>query len=199
MIISISGTIGSGKNTIADYLIDKYNFKGLSFAESLKDALSVIFGWDREKLEGLTVESRKWREETDQWWAERLNIPNFSPRFAMQNFGTEVCRNHFHDEIWIASLERKILNATNNYVVTDCRFANEFNSIKRLNGITLRVEKTPRPIWYQYTNPLNLEKLKDFNIHASEYSSVNLPYDHIIENNSTIENLYLKIDELINL
>ena len=48
MIIGICGLIGSGKDTAADYLVNFHEFRRLSFAASLKDAVSAIFNWDRE-------------------------------------------------------------------------------------------------------------------------------------------------------
>ena len=61
MIIGICGFIGSGKDTIADYLVNFHEFKRESFASSLKDAVSAVFGWNREMLEGRTKQSREWR------------------------------------------------------------------------------------------------------------------------------------------
>jgi Tfp pilus assembly pilus retraction ATPase PilT len=60
-IIAIAGFIGSGKDTAAEYLINNHNFTKLSFAGSLKDAVAVVFGWNRVLLEGETLESRQWR------------------------------------------------------------------------------------------------------------------------------------------
>ena len=51
MILGVTGLIGSGKDTIADYLVTEHGFKRVSFAASLKDAVAAVFGWDREMLE----------------------------------------------------------------------------------------------------------------------------------------------------
>ena len=67
MIIGICGFIGSGKDTAADFLCNLHNFKRLSFASTLKDAVSNVFGWDREMLEGRTQASRDWREQKDEF------------------------------------------------------------------------------------------------------------------------------------
>ena len=112
MIIGICGFIGSGKDTVADYLVNLHHFRRESFANTLKDAVSAVFGWDRTMLEGRTKQAREWREQVDLWWAERLNMPNLTPRWILQNWGTEVCRKNFHDDIWIASLENKLRNST---------------------------------------------------------------------------------------
>jgi len=141
MIIGICGFISSGKDTIADYLTNFHEFERESFASSLKDAISVIFGWDRQLLEGRTVQSRKWREQVDPWWAERLHMPHLTPRWILQNWGTEVCRQAFHDDIWIASLENKLRSTTQHIVITDCRFPNEMTALRNVGGKIIRVTR----------------------------------------------------------
>jgi len=111
MIIGVCGFIGSGKDTVADYLTNFHGFRRESFANSLKDAVSMVFGWDRTMLEGRTKQAREWREQVDPWWANRLNMPNLTPRWILQYWGTEVCRQGFHDDMWIASLENKLRTA----------------------------------------------------------------------------------------
>jgi hypothetical protein len=209
MILGITGRIGSGKDTIADYLCTFHGYRRLSFAASLKDAIASIFGWDREMLEGTTKTSREWREQVDSWWSSRLDM-EVTPRWIMQYWGTEVCRNNFHQDIWVASIENKLRQTSDNIVITDCRFTNELDAIKSAGGITVRVERGPKPEWYDDAMALNKgpshigwalarESLEKFNIHASEYSSVGLEYDHVIENNGTIDELYRKVDSIINL
>ena len=140
MIIGVTGFIGSGKDTIADYLVTHHGFKRVSFAASLKDAVAAVFGWDRELLEGTTKSSREWREEKDEWWSNRLGM-NITPRWVLQYWGTDVLRNHFHNDIWVASVENKLRQAKDNIVITDCRFENEVNAIKNAGGITVRVQR----------------------------------------------------------
>ena len=113
MIIGVCGLIGAGKDTVADYLVNIHEFRRESFAGTLKDAVSAVFGWDRIMLEGRTRASRAWREQPDQWWSQRLGR-EITPRWILQYWGTEVCRRSFHDDIWIASLENKLRNATDN-------------------------------------------------------------------------------------
>lgn len=204
MIIGITGLISSGKDTIADYLTTFHGYKRISFAGTLKDAVAAVFGWDRELLEGTTKSSREWREQLDIWWSERLNIPELTPRWVLQQWGTEVCRQGFHNDIWVASVENQLRKAKDNIVITDCRFANEVNAIKNAGGITLRVERGPRPEWYDIAKAFNAglenkDALDKFNIHASEYSSVGLAYDHWLDNNQTIDDLHNQVEQLINL
>ncbi len=67
MIIAISGLIGSGKDTVADYLVNLHEYRRESFAGNLKDGMSAIFGWDREMLEGRSKSSREWREQVEKF------------------------------------------------------------------------------------------------------------------------------------
>jgi hypothetical protein len=209
-IISISGRIGSGKDTVADMLVNNHGFKRLSFASSLKDAVSCVFGWDRDLLEGRTKESREWRETVDPWWSKRLNIDSLTPRWVLQYWGTDVLRSHFHDDIWIASVEHKLIHTKENIVITDARFTNELNVIKSLGGTTIRIERSEHPEWYKFALALNsisdddtskksfLEQcLKKEGIHSSEYSSVGYDYDMLIANTSSLDALKITVDSLV--
>lgn len=208
MIIGITGLISSGKDTAANYLTTFHGFKKVSFAGSLKDAVASVFGWDREMLEGTTKTSREWREQVDPWWAERLGMPNLTPRWILQYWGTEVCRKGFHEDIWVASVENKLRTAKDNIVITDCRFANELAAIKNAGGITIRIERGPNPDWYEDAIAFNKgpshigwalsrERLLNHGVHASEYSSVGMEYDHYLDNNGTIDELHTRLENII--
>ncbi len=207
MIVGITGLIGSGKSTVADILVDEYNFKKASFADSLKDAVSTIFSWDRSLLEGDTKESREWRETVDDWWATSLDMPDLTPRKVLQLWGTEVARNGFHNDIWVLSLMNKLKDTSDNIVITDCRFKNEIETIRKLNGKAIRVVRGPAPEWHYLAelanSPTNLNKEyhrarleKEFNVHESEYGSVGYEYDHIITNDGTLDELRKSINKI---
>jgi len=149
MIIGFVGFIGSGKDTAADYLVNFHGFRRDSFANTLKDAVAAVFGWDRVLLEGRTAEARAWREEVDIWWAERLKMPKLTPRWVLQYWGTEVCRQGFHDDIWIASVENKMRKTTDNIVISDVRFPNEIKAIHNAGGKVIRVRRGEDPEWYE--------------------------------------------------
>jgi hypothetical protein len=201
-VIGFTGSIGSGKDTAADYLCNFHEFKRDSFASTLKDAVAAVFNWDRELLEGRTKASREWREQRDAWWSERLGMP-ITPRWVLQNWGTEVCRIGFHDDIWIASLENKLRQTTDDIVISDVRFPNEIRSIKNQNGIMVRVKRGPDADWFPIAVRANngdisaIQELKVLGVHASEYSWVGAEFTTVIENDGTIQELYDKIEDLL--
>jgi len=203
MIIGICGSAGAGKDTAADYLVQQHQFVRDSFAASLKDAVAAVFGWDRELLEGQTEASRSWRETVDPWWADRLALPTLTPRQVLQIWGTEVCRQGYHDDIWIASLEQRLNRYTCNVVISDVRFPNEIRAIKQAGGRMIVIKRGPEPDWYQTALGANIgiaadqEQLQQLGIHASETAWIGTEFDQTFENNSTREDLYSQLDTLI--
>ena len=90
MLIGIVGLIGSGKDTVAQRLVEKHGYVRDSFAKSLKDAVSSMFNWDREMLEGDTTSSRHWREQPDKFWSERFGKP-VTPRWVCNISAQKSC------------------------------------------------------------------------------------------------------------
>jgi hypothetical protein len=202
-LIALVGFIGAGKDTAADYFVNFHEFRRDSFASTLKDAVSAVFGWDRELLEGRTKEAREWREQIDPWWSARLGIPHLTPRWILQHWGTEVCRHGFHDDIWIASLENKLRRSRNNTVISDCRFYNEVAAIKNQGGRVIWIQRGITPHWYSIATQANRGDsaaqrwLDQQGIHASEYSWAGTQFDYIVENNGSIDSLYRQLNDLL--
>ena len=208
MIIGFVGFIGSGKDTAADYLVNFHGFRRDSFANTLKDAVAAVFGWDRTLLEGRTKEAREWREQVDPWWAERLNMPHLTPRWVLQYWGTEVCRQAFHDDIWIASVENKMRKTGDDIVISDVRFPNEIKAIKQAGGKVVRVVRGADPEWYNdarnvNAGPTNINwaiskmRMEKLGIHASETAWIGNGIDLEIDNNGTIDELFAQIKNLV--
>ena len=202
MIIGICGFIGSGKDTIADYLVNVRQFRRMSFAGTLKDAVSAVFGWDRELLEGRTQESRVWREQRDEWWSQRLGR-DITPRQVLQQWGTEVGRQAYHDEIWVASLENRLRNSQNNVVITDCRFPNEIQAIRQAQGLVIRVRRGPEPEWYDLAVAANRgdwvarEQVNSLLVHASETAWVGTEFDAVIDNNHSFDSTFQQVESVL--
>ena len=185
MLIGVVGLIGSGKGTVADRLEEKHGFRKDSFAKSLKDAVSCMFNWDREMLEGKTESSRYWREQPDKFWSEKFG-KSVTPRWVLQHFGTEVMRQNMHDAIWIDSCLMRY-NGTPT-VIADTRFQNELKMIKKSGGILILVKRGELP---------SREEMEAKGAHKSEWDWMGWNFDFVIDNNGTKEELFKKVDDLI--
>lgn len=218
MIIGLSGLAGSGKDTIANFFAEKHGFVRESFADALKDATSAIFSWPRELLEGDTNESRKWREEVDPYWSAKFGYA-ITPRTMLQQFGTNICREHLNDDIWINCTEKKIQSNQKNRldtIITDVRFPNEVKMIRNAGGRVFCVKRGPDPDWWNLAIKANsyqptktdFSKKTDFehisnmleinhNLHISEWAWVGTSFDSVINNDSTIDALEDKVTNLL--
>ena len=202
MIIGLVGFIGSGKGTVADLLVERHDFFKESFANSVKDAVSVIFGWDRKLLEGDTPESRAWRETKDEWWSAKLG-KEFSPRLALQLMGTEAGRDVFHQDLWVHTVLRRCHQAPwNDYVIADVRFPNEIKAIQEMGGKIVRVRRGPNPEWYDTALETNSKKNyygmaeKYPDVHFSEWAWIGCGYDISITNDGSLDELVIVVDSL---
>lgn len=188
-VIGICGYKGHGKSIIARILEEVYGYKEMSFAESLKTSIANTFHWDRKRMDSSEPEDRIWKETVDPWWSKRLNKPLMSPRWTLQNVGTDVMRKHFDSEIWLASLEKKIVDLPESVqciAISDCRFINEKEMIDSFDGIVIRVRRESIPM---------------VDAHISEIAFLSFEGPNVIDldNNGTIEELEIKVKSIVNL
>ena len=195
MIIGICGFQGSGKDTMANILIEKYGFIKISYASTLKDIICLLFGWCRELMEGDTEKSRMWRETVDEWWAEKLDIPGLTPRMVMQKIGTDLFRKHFNENIWVHIVEKKIkdIGFLQNVVITDCRFPNEIELLRKFGGKIIHIHRD-LPLWFDNYIAGEYCEEAEF-LHISEKSWILEKFDYIIDNRGSISDLEMKVDE----
>lgn len=191
MIYGICGFQGAGKDTLAAILIQKHGFIKLAFASKVKDVAALVFSWDRKMLEGDTIASRTWREQVDEEWSERLG-KTITPRLMLQKIGTESFRNVISEDIWIAVLEFEIERLTKNdpnvnIVITDCRFPNEIDIIKKYNGKIIHIHRN-LPYWFEvYKEGTDVEETHK--MHASDLRWIRNDFDITVDNNGTINDL----------
>lgn len=178
MIIGFAGKKRSGKDTITEYIINKYSsydFKRYAFGDPVKEVCKILFGFNDEQLFG----NRK--EELD-------NEIGIKPREAFQKIGTDFGRKNIHElfpdlkvnngEIWIDIFKRYVRNNKKNYIISDVRFQNEADAIKELGGIVIYIDSN--------------YSLDDF--HESE--KIEVKYDYKLENYGTLEQFYENFNKL---
>jgi hypothetical protein len=126
MILGISGEKRVGKTTVSDYLVTNYDFKKLSFARPLKDMLQKIFNWTSEHTDGAL------KNDIDP-------VYKFTPRAAMQRFGTEFIRG-LNPDFWLDRMDEQLTHTNNHLIVIDdVRFNNEAEYIRNMGGIIIKL------------------------------------------------------------
>ncbi len=188
-IIGICGYKGSGKDTLADFLVKDENYIKIAFADFIRNALMKLFDWDESNF---TPEKK---EVKDPYWG-------VTPRKMCQEIGTEFLRFHCKDfistefklpngEIYngtfhIKRINQEIIkllevNPNENIIFSDIRFQDELDYIKKLGGFIVKVSRN------------NISN-NEFSNHISEKNILELKnVDFEIKNNDTIVEFFKKI------
>lgn len=169
-IIGITGNANSGKDTLADYVIQTKNssFVKYAFAKPIKDIMIENLGFTYQQCYDQILKQSK-----DEFW-------NMTPREVMLLIGTKMFRENWRYDFWVKLMQKKIIdNINQNIIISDVRFPNEAKLIKKYGGIIILVNRND--------NPIKVE-------HVSEKGLPNELIDYTIDNNSTIESYYNKID-----
>lgn len=140
-------------------------FQNVKWADKLKDCVCIILGCTREDLENQEFKNKTLGEEwtvysnmhshrifdsydgayyNAKWVYDNPNaiIKSFqlTPRKILQLLGTECGRNIVHPNIWINATLRNY-NEDSKWIISDTRMSNEFDKIKELGGINIRVDR----------------------------------------------------------
>lgn len=170
-IIGITGEARSGKDTVGGFLLSLHGGYLYSFATPI-----------RAMLEPLGVDLR------DPYWQAHKDLPitslGVSPRRMMQTLGTEWGRQLIHPDLWVYMAEKKFQETGDGMIVTDVRFENEANFVRKNGGVLIHVV---RP---------NNEKVES---HISEAGvAIVGGTDIIINNNGTLDELYHATKKVFN-
>lgn len=185
LILMTAGLKRSGKSTVANHIHKTYPSSiELTFAESLKKTCQHVFLLSHEQLYDETA-----KEIVDPRWG-------VSPRVLFQRIG-DLFRDHLkvvlpeltmqEPTIFIENMRYRILTAQEQSKsiinVSDGRFADENEFIKKMGGVTVKIE---RPI-------------VDSSVKKDNHASEQIPFtcDHCIVNNASIKNLEDEIDDII--
>lgn len=193
MLLGIAGEKESGKNTAAKILEglcgNDYRFSSKGLADVLKISAAKALGFEEEDDEALIrcmdqLKTCGTVTTTIEWGPNDVQEIRISGREYLQFYGTEAHREVFGDSFWIDYLiptdEARLYrrwgqpdqSLTQMMMVTDCRFPNEVERVKRLGGLVLEVKKSSS---------------HSGDKHASEKPLPRHLVDEIIHNNGTIE------------
>lgn len=121
-VIGLVGRARAGKDSAGSYL-KGYGYTPRSFAEPLKQAARAVFDLTSQEVHGLGYD----REAPHPFWG-------MSVREMLQRLGTESVRNVFGPDHWVRLMEKRLDPAKGPYVITDVRFPNEVEMVKRMGG-----------------------------------------------------------------
>lgn len=172
-LIGLTGKAGSGKDTVGDYLYEHYNYRGISFAQPVRNALAAIFDLPYESFQ------HPWKEQP-------LPMIGRSPRQLMQTLATEWGRNLVHPDLWLILAKESIevgWAGGFDVVITDVRFENEASMIRDLGGTVWHIKRNTAGTPHQ---------------HASEAGVAFDPItDRMIDNNGPLNELYAEVDRVM--
>lgn len=164
MIIGLSGYAQSGKDTVANILVEEYGFTRVAFADKIRGLLYEM---------NPRINDRQLQQWIDiQGWDATKAMSEV--RMLLQNVGVGA-RKIFGENHWIIEAFKDIHGTERNYVISDVRFTNEANWIKEVYGGHIwRVERPG-------TKPVN--------DHVSELELNVWNFDELIYNAGSIEDL----------
>jgi hypothetical protein len=194
-IIAICGAKRSGKDVLAEHLVKKYNYKRLSFAEPLKEAVKGLFNFDDDQV-GIGEDTGNDRKDIiDERWG-------ITPRAALQFFGTEMMQEKIQEllpnmkrNFFANTLVNHINSAEEDtkFVISDLRFIHEYERLLNISKISIKeilIVRVIRP---------SKDRIKEQEPHISELEYTEIPYDIIMINNGSIEDYINRFDKIISI
>jgi hypothetical protein len=163
MIIGLSGYARSGKDTVAQYLVEENGFKRLAFADTIKHFLLTV---------NPLIEDGHRLNEIVQMYGWEVAKSKIEVRRLLQETGV-TARQMFGEDFWVEQTFAEA-DPTSNYVISDVRFPNEADYIKDLAGSVWRINR-----W----------GVAPINKHESEIAMDMYPFDIILDNDGTIKKL----------
>ena len=197
MIIGVSGYSGSGKDlvgTMIQFLASRNTTKVslediLDFPINHEYWLEEQSGWEIKKWAGKlkTIASMLTGIPVEKFEDQQFKKTDLGPEWDMtvrdflQKLGTDAVRDGLHSNAWVNALMSDYTNESK-WVITDTRFPNEAEAIRKKDGIMIRVERSG---------------VKPINNHPSETGLDDYTFDHVIKNNGSIEDLLLKVKSIL--
>lgn len=175
-IISISGKIGSGKDTVAS-IIQELDPAGdwavKKFAGKVKQVAKLLTGVPLWKFEDQEFKQQYMGPEWDMTYREFL-----------QKIGTDAMREGLHKNTWVNSLFAEYTIDNPNWIITDTRFPNELDAVKEYGGLTIKiVRNTNNTIGNQHASETALDHITN--------------WDYVIDNNESVNSLKESIKQIL--
>jgi hypothetical protein len=143
MIIGICGRAGSGKSSVANYLVENYGARRISLADPLKQMAMAIYGLTERQVYGTQDD-----KETPLRWLPGIKgelTQAVTPRELLQRLGTDVCRKYLGPNVWADAMFARVgADLSELWICDDVRFANEAMKIHGSGGQIWRLHCADR-------------------------------------------------------
>lgn len=176
-VIGLSGYARSGKDTVADILVNQHGYTKMSFAEPMREALYRL----NPKIDVADVQGISLATAVNGLGWEQLKGDSPDVRPLMQRLGTEVGRQMFGENFWVDQAIQRIPDGAK-AVFADTRFQNEAQAIRELGGKVWRI-----------TRP----GVGPTNNHISEVDLDNYEFDNRINNDGALEDLEKSVEFIL--
>lgn len=209
LILALSAWKGSGKDTIAKFLVENHNFIRIAFADVLKDMVSEQYGIDRDSLDDplkkespiltMPVESKDNFSEMIQ----KFMIREFRDKNGDIAKGLELMPELYWTPRALAILEGSVKRSAQSsywvqralsrakyggrYVITDMRYRSELQQIKQ------HAQKTDQKVLSIRVERYDSSPSTD----PSERDLDNTEFDRYITNRSNLSDLQLLLNDLV--
>lgn len=174
----------------------------MKWAGKLKEVATLLTGIPIEKFEDQEFKKTnlgpEWNRERTVFVEQgvyKTEVVPMTVRDFLQILGTEGLRNGLHENTWVNALmadytpawttnkgEHDPIQELPNWIITDTRFPNEAEAIKKVGGIIIRVERPG---------------VKPINNHPSEVGLDGYDFDYVITNDGTLEDLVDMVREVL--
>ncbi|SCM73310.1 putative deoxynucleotide monophosphate kinase [uncultured Pleomorphomonas sp.] len=143
-VIGLTGAAGSGKSTVAQYIVEEWGGHRRPFAGPLKRMLQTFL---QDQGAGFNAALRMVTGDLKEVATDYLG--GRTPREAMQTLGTEWGRE-LSPDLWVDAWRRSVEQCelpfsadgeTALIVADDVRFPNEVAAIRALGGIIVRIDR----------------------------------------------------------
>lgn len=175
-LIGITGPIGSGKDTTAIFISQVLNAGRYSFAEPMREAVSLIFDIPMNELT-----TQEGKALYDEYWG-------FTHRNLLRLLGNDAMKPVFGDDIWVKRAELALRKMAEEIVViSDVRFDLEADFIRRSGGFIIHLERPDNPLADQMSN------------HASDAGITRHVDDTALMNDDSIASLKFNIFSILSM
>jgi hypothetical protein len=179
ILLGLIGLKGTGKDTVAAYLIKEYGYERRAFADKLKQSAAALFGINSAEWETFKNDDNAW---ISLHAYENLLVSKVTVREFLQRYGTESHRDIFGNNFWVDQvLPVGGYYADRDIVITDVRYPSEADRIKNLKGFVVRVVRGGSK--------------KDR--HRSEAGQLEIETDYELDNNGDIKHIPNKVDGML--